>query len=65
MPSKMFSMIVRNMFRSRTRLVITIMGCAIAGFVICFFLSAERSLNRVTTIAGNDANLIMRQKDRF
>ncbi|MFC1498918.1 hypothetical protein ACFLS1_10695 [Verrucomicrobiota bacterium] len=53
------------MFRSKTRLVASTLGCAIAGFIICFFLSAEHSLDRIVKSAGDDSNLVMRQKDRF
>ena len=64
MLGKLLAIIVRNVFRSKTRLAITVLGCAMAAFVTCFFLSAEQSLSRMTDAAGNDANIIVRQKDR-
>ena len=65
MPRKLLTLIFRNVFRSKTRLVITVLGCAVAGFVTCFLLSAEESLTRMTDSAGKDANIIVRQKDRY
>ncbi len=65
MPSRLFAMILRNLFRSRTRLVVTVLGCMIAAVVICFFMSAEQSLQSALGTAQEDANLIVRQKDRF
>ncbi len=65
MPSKLILVILRNLFRSKTRLIITTVGCALAAFVTCFFLSAEDSLSRITETAGRDANIIVRQKDRY
>jgi len=52
-------------FRSRTRLAVTTFGCAVAAFVTCFFLAAENSLSRMTDAAKQDANIIVRQKDRY
>lgn len=64
MTSKLIMVIFRNLLRSKTRLIITILGCGLAAFVTCFFLSAEDSLTRMTAAAGKDANIIVRQKDR-
>ena len=38
---------------------------AVAAFVTCFCLTAERSLALLTESARADANLIVRQKDRY
>ena len=65
MLSKLLAMIVRNVFRSRTRLAVTTFGCAVAAFVTCFFLAAENSLSRMTDAAKQDANIVVRQKDRY
>ncbi len=65
MPARLLEIIVRNLFRSRTRLVITVFGCALGAFVTCFFLSAEKSLDRMTNAASKDANIVVRQKDRY
>ncbi len=62
---KILMMIVRNMVRSKTRLVATALGCGLAAFVTCFFLAAEYSMRIVTEAAGKDANIIVRQKDRY
>lgn len=65
MPHKLLIMIFRNIFRSRTRLFITLLGCAVAAFVACFFFSAEYSLRKMTDAASKDSNIIVRQKDRY
>lgn len=62
---KLIMMIVRNMMRSRTRMLISILGCTLAAFVMCFFLAAENSLIQLTDTASQDANLVIRQKDRY
>jgi len=62
---KLIMMIVRNMMRSRTRMIISVAGCALAAFVTCFFLAAEDSLVRLTDAAGQDANIVVRQRDRY
>ena len=65
MPAELLKIILRNLLRSRTRLVITVLGCALGAFVTCFFLSAESSLTRMTDAASKDANIIVRQQDRY
>ncbi len=64
-PTRLLGMIVRNLRRSKTRSFATIAGCAIGAFVICFFLSAENSLNQMLDVKGSEANLIIKQKDRY
>lgn len=65
MPKKFLVLVTRNVLRSRTRLVATMLGCAIAAFVVAFFSAADRSLEQVTRLAKKNANLIVTQKDRF
>ena len=43
-------LVLKNLLRSKTRLIATVGGCAVAAFVVCFFLSSEHSLS-----AGRDA----------
>lgn len=62
--AKILKLIFRNITRSRTRFMITTLGCVVAAFVICFFLAAENSLRRMTAKAKQDANLVISQKDR-
>ena len=63
--ARLLPMVMRNLVRSKTRLIATAGGCAVAAFVVCFFLTAESSLSRVVSAASDDANLIVRQKDRY
>ncbi len=58
-------LVIKNMLRSKTRLVATVGGCAVAAFVVCFFLSSEHSLSRVVASASDSANLIVRAKDKY
>jgi hypothetical protein len=58
-------LVLKNLLRSKTRLIATVGGCAVAAFVVCFFLSSEHSLSRVVVSASNNANLIVRGKDRY
>jgi hypothetical protein len=62
---KLMRVIMRNVIRARTRALITIFGCVIASFVICFFMTAEHSLSKILGSVENDSNLIITQKDRF
>ena len=65
MPSKNLALVLRNLARSRTRLIATVGGCAVAASVVCFFLAAENSLSRVLSAASESSNLVVRQKDRY
>lgn len=65
MPRQLIMMMFRNLFRSKTRLAITLVGCLIAGFVTSFFLSAEQSLSKMTATTSKDSNIVVRQKDRY
>ncbi|MCP4377948.1 MAG: hypothetical protein GY794_17440 [bacterium] len=65
MITKLLPLIIKNMFRSKTRLVATIGGCLISALIICFLLTAQNSLARVTQSAGDNQNLVMMQKDRY
>lgn len=61
---KLINLILKNMLRSKTRLLATAGGCAIATFVVCFFLTVDHSLTGMVTQAGTSNNLVVRQKDR-
>ena len=65
MLSKLFALIVKNMLRSKTRLLATAGGCAVATFIVCFFLAANYSLTAVLKQAGSSNILVVRQKDRY
>ena len=63
--SKILLLIIRNTMRAMTRSVITVTACTLAAFVVCFFLAAENSMVQLTSAAAADANIVVRQKDRF
>ena len=65
MPKKFLRLVWRSLTRSHTRLLATVGGCAVGAFVICFFLTAQGSLNRILDSAAADQNLMVSQKDRF
>ena len=62
---KLLPLIVKGLFRSKTRLFATTGCCLVAALIICFFLTAENSLRRVGRSAGDGLNLVMTQKDRY
>ena len=65
MPGKLSGLVLKNLFRSRTRLAATTGCCVIAGVIISFFLTAEHSLNSMVRSAGSGVNLVTTQKDRY
>ncbi|MFC1479346.1 hypothetical protein ACFL6F_02010 [Planctomycetota bacterium] len=65
MSSKFIPLLIKNLMRSRTRLIVTVGACAFAAFIVCFFLAADYSLTSMLHIAGDSDNLIVTQKDRY
>ena len=47
MASKLLTLAIKNMFRSKTRLVATTGCCIISSLIVCFLLTAQYSLGRV------------------
>lgn len=65
MAPKLLPLIIKNMFRSKTRLVATTGCCLISALIVCFLLTAQNSLARVMQSTGDNQNLVMMQKDRY
>ncbi len=65
MQASVLPLILRNMVRSKTRLIATVGCCLIAAAIVGFFGSAESSLDSMLSTAGDSANLVMVQKDRY
>jgi hypothetical protein len=65
MPRKFFWLVLRSLSRSQTRLLAAVGGCAVGSFMVCFFIAAQGSLNRILESADADQNLIVTQRDRF
>ena len=65
MSGKLFGLVLKNLFRARTRLAATTGCCMIAGVIITFFLTAEHSLNSMMNATGSSMNLVTTQKDRY
>lgn len=65
MPKRFFHLVFRNLFLSRVRTLITILGCIVGALIISFFLCVENSLEKVLNDVGDDSNLIITQKDHF
>ncbi len=65
MASKLLTLAIKNMFRSKTRLIATTGCCIISALIVCFLLTAQNSLGRVMASAGDSQNLVMMQKDRY
>ena len=64
MPDKFLSLIIKNIFRSKVRACATVFGSIMGAFIICFFVTAEHSLDRVVAKMGGDSNLIITQRGR-
>jgi hypothetical protein len=58
-------LVLKGLLRSKTRLAATTGCCLIAAAIVAFFLTAEHSLNAMLRSAGDSANLVMTQKDRY
>jgi len=65
MPTRLLPLLLRNLVRSRTRLLATAGGCAVAAFVSAFFLTAQVSLSRLLAHEDGRTTLVVTQKDRF
>ncbi len=65
MPIAYFGLIIKNVLRSRTRMLVTTAGCAIAAFIICFFIASSRSFDNMLASAAQGSNLVVAQKDRY
>ncbi len=65
MQTSLLPIILRNTVRSKTRLVATVGCCLIAASIVGFFGAASSSLSGMLTSAGQSANLVMTQKDRY
>ena len=62
---KMIPLVLKNMLRSRTRLIATVGGCAIAAFIVCFFLASQQSLNSILSSAASMSNVVVSERDKF
>ncbi len=65
MSPRFLKLMLRNLVRSRTRLIATTLGCTIAAFIIVFFLASQNSIARMLTAAKENSNLVVTQKDRW
>lgn len=65
MSPRFVKLVFRNLIRSRTRLIATTVGCALAAFIICFFLASQNSLARILDATKTGSNLVVTQKDRY
>ena len=65
MPTRLLPLLLRNLFRAKTRLLATAGGCAVAAFVVAFFLTAQYSLARLLAHEEGRVTLVVSQKDRF
>lgn len=57
--------LLKNLFRSRTRLAATVIGCFVAGAIASFFLAADHSLDNMLRQTAGSNTLIVKQKDRY
>ncbi|MGB2823272.1 MAG: hypothetical protein WBF17_19985 [Phycisphaerae bacterium] len=65
MPGKLLPLVLKNVLRSKTRLLATVGCCMISAAIICFFVTADSSLAKITEDAASSQNLVLTQKDRY
>lgn len=65
MPVNVLPLVLKNLLRSKTRLVATVGCCLIAAAIVEFFVAAEHSLSGMMQAAGGNSVLVMTQKDRY
>ena len=65
MPGRFLPLILRNLYRSKTRLIATTGCCTIAAAILAFFLAAEHSFSGLLASTANSSNLVLTQKDRY
>ena len=65
MLSRLSPLILRNLYRSRTRLIATTGCCMIAGAILAFFVAADHSFTGFLKSTTDSSNLVMTQKDRY
>jgi putative ABC transport system permease protein len=61
----MLTYVLKTLRRHQTRSLLTVTGAAVAMFVFCFVGSVQEGLQRLTTGADADRNLIVFQENRF
>ncbi len=64
MPDKFLLLIIKNIFRSKVRAFATVFGSIMGALIICFFITAAHSLDRLIDQVGGESNLIITQKGR-
>ena len=62
---RLLPFMLKNLFRSKTRLISTVGGCAVAAFIVCFFMTVDHSLSTMLSLAEGSNNLIVTQKDHY
>ena len=65
MPNHMLPLILRNLRRSKIRLIATLGGCTVAAVIVCFFLAADTSMKNMLSRAEAGNNLVVTQQDRY
>ncbi len=57
--------VFKTLWRHHTRTLLTVTGAAVAMFVLCFVVSVQEGLQRLTTGVDSDRSLIVFQENRF
>lgn len=61
---RLIPLIYKNLIRSKVRLFVTVLGCGIAAFMVCFFLAADYSVGRVFRQAESANQILISQLDK-
>lgn len=62
---RLLPLIIKNLLRSRVRFFATSFGCAIAAFIVAFFLAADFSVGRILRQAESANQIIVSQLDKY
>ncbi len=65
MPTKLLPLVLRNLFRSKTRFLATTGCCVIAAVIISFFLTAQHSFTQITEASRSNETLVMSVRDSY
>lgn len=62
---KFIPYIIRNVWRNKTRTLLTILGVAVAVAIFCALASLESSMKESVELSSQDTLLIVGQKDQY
>ncbi len=61
---RLLPLIFKNLIRAKVRFAVTVLGCGIAAFMVCFFLAADYSVGRLFRQADAANQILISQLDK-